>query len=60
MSDKTFPSDEKEYLTCLFLKSQDLTKETPESLVKLYEDTYDQIDSAFKKLDPKDSQKVHF
>ncbi|MDY2928283.1 hypothetical protein [Anaerococcus sp.] len=35
-----------EYLTRLLLESKDLSDQTPESIVKLYKETYEQVKEA--------------
>lgn len=40
--------DQAEYLTRILLESKDLSKQTPESLVKLYKETYEKINNSLK------------
>ncbi|KWZ77445.1 hypothetical protein [Anaerococcus tetradius] len=51
-----------EYLTRLMLESKNLSNETPESLVKLYKDTYNQIKKSLKSYNDinKDNQKIRY
>lgn len=47
MSNTTF-YEQAEYLTRLLLESKDLSEQTPESLVKLYKETYEQIQNSLR------------
>lgn len=51
-----------EYLTRLMLESKNLSNETPESLVKLYKETYNQIKKSLKSYNDvnKDNQKIRY
>ncbi|WP_276861584.1 hypothetical protein [Anaerococcus tetradius] len=51
-----------EYLTRLMLESKNLSNETPESLVKLYKETYKQIKKSLKSYNDvnKDNQKIRY
>ncbi|EEI82953.1 hypothetical protein [Anaerococcus tetradius] len=51
-----------EYLTRLMLESKNLSNETPESLVKLYKETYSQIKKSLKSYNDvnKDNQKIRY
>lgn len=51
-----------EYLTRLLLESKSLSNETPESLVKLYKETYNQIKKSLKSYNDanKDNQKIRY
>lgn len=47
MSNTTF-YEQAEYLTRLLLESKDLSEKTPETLVKLYKETYEQIKNSLR------------
>lgn len=51
-----------EYLTRLMLESKNISNETPESLVKLYKETYNQIKKSLKSYNDvnKDNQKIRY
>lgn len=61
MSENTFDNTT-EYLTKLFLESRNLSDQTPESLVKLYKDTYKQISESLKAYNKnqKNNQKIYY
>lgn len=54
--------DQAEYLTRILLESKDLSKQTPESLVKLYKETYEKINNSLKDYnnDSQHQQKVYY
>lgn len=54
--------DQTEYLTRILLESKDLSKQTPESLVKLYKETYEKINNSLKDYnnDSQHQQKVYY
>ena len=50
VSFNAFPANRNEFLTMLYLQSQDLTGKTPEELATLYHSAYEKIDSQFSEL----------